>query len=396
MFQIVDPIALAATKSGVYDPPMSGNVEKSSKARLRQLDALRGIAALFVVFNHYAQVVPEGVRHAIDHTGIVSLGALASPWFWLRYTPLRLIVDGQAAVDLFFVLSGFVLALPLTADRQPEFWPFIVRRLCRVYLPFAIVIIGIAAAYALVPTAPSAWASDWLNGLRPHPGEYSLATHLLMTGSDTSLDPPMWTLIHEVRMAAVMPLIFLMIRKVGPAQTVAAGLAISVVASFGMNESISGSWQATWHFLWMFAAGSALAFNRFELLAPARNPKATAWLWALAIILLVVPFNRVWADFLIGGGAVLLIVLCLPQGRIVSALTSPVPLWFGRVSYSLYLIHLPILILAVTGGYFAGVLPAVLLFTLALAELAFRTIEAPSHALGIMLSQMIRKSRQSA
>jgi peptidoglycan/LPS O-acetylase OafA/YrhL len=356
-------------------------------SRLRQLDALRGIAALIVVFNHYAQVVPEAVSHAIDHTGLLSAEVWTSPWFWLRYTPLRLFVDGEAAVDVFFVLSGFVLALPLSLDRQPEFWPFVVKRLCRIYLPFAIVIGCVALAWMIVPTGPAPAASEWLNGLRPRPGAYSLLQHLLMTGSDMSLNPAMWTLVHEVRMAAVMPLIFLMIRKLGPVHTVALCLVISLLFSFGMTDSISGSWQATLHFIWMFAIGSALAFGRGSLIARHRGPLATASLWALAIALLVVPFNRVWADFLIGWGAVLVIVLCLSHNRAASLLSLPLPLWLGRVSYSLYLIHLPILIIAVTGGLALGALPALLVLTLAMAEACFRAIEAPSHALGVMLSR---------
>ena len=69
---------------------MSNYSLAASNDRLRQLDSLRGIAALFVVFNHYAQVVPEQVRHAIDKGGLLTPSTWASPWFWLRYTRLRL------------------------------------------------------------------------------------------------------------------------------------------------------------------------------------------------------------------------------------------------------------------------------------------------------------------
>jgi hypothetical protein len=40
--------------------------------------------------------------------------------------------------DLFFVLSGFVLSLPVTQFEQPAFWQFLVKRFCRIYLPFAV------------------------------------------------------------------------------------------------------------------------------------------------------------------------------------------------------------------------------------------------------------------
>ena len=137
--------------------------------------------------------------------------------------------------------------------------------------------------YAVVPTAPSPSASNWLNGLLPYPGGYALSAYLLMTGDDTRLDPPIWTLIHEVRMAAILPIVFLFIRKVGAPQTVAACLLVSLLASFGMTDPVSGSWQATLHFLWMFAAGSAVAFCRFGKMAKLRDCKLTICLWIFAI-----------------------------------------------------------------------------------------------------------------
>ena len=111
-------------------------------------------------------------------------------------------------------------------------------------------------------------------------------------------------------------------------------------------------------------------------------------LWALSILLLIVPFNRVWGDFLIGGCAALLICLCLDRDRITAALVVPPALWLGRVSYSLYLIHLPILIFATTSGFGGiGRLP-VFIVTLVLAELTYRLLEQPSRWIGIKISNV--------
>ncbi|SIR34341.1 MULTISPECIES: acyltransferase family protein [Acidiphilium] len=362
------------------------------KKRLNQLDALRGIAALVVVFDHYVETVPERLRHAVHAGSLLHPTAWTSPWFWLRFTPLRLGVDGEAAVDLFFVLSGFVLALPLTKDWQPQLWSFFIKRFCRIYIPFAAIILLIAVAYAVIPTTWNPSASHWLNDLRPHAGGYSLTAHLLMTGRDMILDPPMWTLVHEIRMSIFFPVIFLLIRSIGAAETAFACFILSIWASFGMPHSISGSWQATIHFTWMFAVGSALSFHRDRLVALVGTAGSglIACLWGLAIMLLIVPFQRVWSDFLIGAGAALLIVLCLPQSRVTRVLTSPVPLWLGRISFSLYLIHLPILTVALTSGRMIGGKATILLATFLLAELCYRSIEAPAHLLGIRLSQVLQ------
>ena len=75
----------------------------------------------------------------------MELSAWAAPWAWLRYTPLRLLVDGEAAVILFFVLSGYVLALPFIAGTQLTYGRYLVKRICRIWLPFAAAILLAAA-----------------------------------------------------------------------------------------------------------------------------------------------------------------------------------------------------------------------------------------------------------
>jgi peptidoglycan/LPS O-acetylase OafA/YrhL len=303
--------------------------QEASRGRLRQLDSIRGIASLFVVFNHYILLVPKQLLPPPSLDQLLTLAVWLSPLTWLRFTPARLLVDGEAAVDLFFVLSGFVLALPLTRHAQPPFLAFLVKRFCRVYLPFAGVILIVAAAYEIIPTAPSPAVSSWLNGLLLPRGSYSVTAHLLMGGreADMRLDPVMWTLVHEMRVSVIFPVIFLAIRRIGAAQTVGACLVISVLASFGMSDSISGDWQATVHFLWMFAAGSALSYHRDGIMRFMRQRSRTTilCLWVLTLMLLIVPFNRVWADFLIGCGAALLICLCLNRTQLTDVLVVPDP-----------------------------------------------------------------------
>ena len=378
---------------------MENPQRQSSDERLPQLDSIRGIAALFVVFNHYIQIIPEHLRPPTSLAALFSITTWASPVTWLRFTPLRLMVDGQAAVDLFFVLSGFVLALSLTQFSQPTTLPFFIKRFCRVYFPFAGVILMVAAAHDVIPTAPSPTVSNWVNGLLVPHGEYSLTAHLLMRGreKDMRLDPVMWSLVHEMRVSLFFPAIFLSIRRIGAAWAVSACLIISCLASVGMSDSISGDWQATLHFLWMFAAGSALSYHRADVVRLIRSfgRRVILSLWILTITLLIVPFDRVWADFLIGGGASLLICLCLDRSRIADALGWPTLLWVGRISYSLYLIHLPILIFAATNGFAGWALVAVFMLTLALSELTYRSLEQPSHRIGIKLAGAIGTAQRT-
>ena len=366
----------------------SVTISANPPVRLRQLDAIRGIAALIVVFNHYIQVIPEDVRQLVSiQEGWKNIIAWQTPWPWLRFTPLRIIVNGHAAVDIFFVLSGFVLALPLLSQRQPAYWPFLIKRLCRVYIPFLVVICIVYLSLIYIQPKANLSLSRWLNGQIPSLNKISLIDHLLMTGKDMKLNPVMWTLVHEIRVSVILPLVFLSIRYFGTLRTVISSVIISFISSFGLDDSISGTWQATMHYLWMFASGSAMSFNRDYLSEVIKKASSNhmVLLWILTLGLLITPFDRVWSDFMMGTGSCLLIILCLPKSKVTHFLTSPIPVWLGRISYSLYLIHLPILIMAITTSDLT--LLEIFIITLIAAELAFRSIEAPSHQLGILLNR---------
>ena len=51
-------------------------------------------------------------------------------------TPLTALVSGGTAVRFFFVLSGFVLVLPFLRHPHSPYFPYVVKRICRIYLPY--------------------------------------------------------------------------------------------------------------------------------------------------------------------------------------------------------------------------------------------------------------------
>ena len=89
-------------------------------SRYDSLDSMRGIAAALVVLNHCYCAFADKSEGAV---------------WWLANTPLRMLVSGRPSVILFFVLSGFVLAVSL--EKGMKYRDFVVRRFCRIYLPFA-------------------------------------------------------------------------------------------------------------------------------------------------------------------------------------------------------------------------------------------------------------------
>ena len=100
---------------------------------------------------------------------------------------MALVKSGDAAVILFFILSGFVLALPFLGARAPSYPGFLAKRVCRIYLPYlAAVALAIACAAILGDEALpglSQWANaPWQDGF----GVGVLVGHATMLGSFTT------------------------------------------------------------------------------------------------------------------------------------------------------------------------------------------------------------------
>src|ERR1700683_4166213 len=79
---------------------------RASKVHLGFLDGLRGLAALYVVCHHpFLEGLAGPGGHALPHDLVMSLSTLG---------------DGQAAVDIFIVLSGFCLMIPVVRSENGE------------------------------------------------------------------------------------------------------------------------------------------------------------------------------------------------------------------------------------------------------------------------------------
>ena len=361
--------------------------------RYPALDALRGVAA-FAVLTHHC----------------VLSGLLPIPpgrWTTLsRYTPLHLFVNGRAPVILFFVLSGFVLAISL--EGRPlgpsESVRFVLRRLCRIYLPYAAIVL--LAASAAAATAPLAVAGQgWAGRLWSAPVSFGLiGRHLLMpvAGVDLTLDRVAWSLVHEIRLSVVFPLLLLVASRA----PLAAGLGSVALFAFGHRWSgcdalgclpfngadTAGSFGATAYFVPFFVAGLLLARYRATIpaLAGRAGPSGVALAWFAAIVGLIVPFKfELLPDAEVGLAATLLLALVLAGGGPARLLGWTPLRWLGRVSFSLYLCHLVVLALVLRLGAGADrttLLGAVLLFSLLAAECVYRLAEAPCVRLGRRLA----------
>ncbi|MED0935350.1 acyltransferase family protein [Bacillus mobilis] len=124
----------------------------------KELDSLRGVASLLVVITHLLIVLPIFYSSSSFHEDKLL--------FMLKYSPIRSIfLGGSEAVKLFFVLSGFVLALPFLKEQKPSYFPYLVRRIFRIYVPYYFAITLAILLSFVLKNEKIATLSDWYNNL---------------------------------------------------------------------------------------------------------------------------------------------------------------------------------------------------------------------------------------
>jgi peptidoglycan/LPS O-acetylase OafA/YrhL len=354
--------------------------------RLQTLDSARGLAALGVVLHHtYLALNSEFIGHFLDR--------------W--WNPLRTIAMGRSFVILFFVLSGFVLTLSLTSTKQ-TYASYILRRVTRLLLPYAASILFSCLLFSLINglrTPSSLWpAKNW-------PSELEMGTvlgGLGLIGSKhfNSLNSIAWSLVYEARISIFLPLIAAITGRKSLIASLVAALALLMASWIALmafkfdttpyaNESVTEALVTTIYFVPFFIAGSALANHR--MVVSATFCRLPAFARALGWIFAIMMMTR-HSDFTGFIGSVTLICLCISTTKTESrVIVSPPLIWLGRVSYSLYLVHIPILfaipyLFEGTLSFQAATFLAVPI-SIIVSFFFYRLVEEPSHNLGRWLAR---------
>lgn len=356
--------------------------------RIAALDSIRGIAAFLVLLSHCYVTLPDSLQATLA----------------LERTPFSLLVLGRPSVIVFFVLSGFVLSLSLMSPRAPSYPAFVVRRICRIYLPFAVAILVAAAARMLIQPTPIEALSTWFNSDWRTPVDLSLLVgHLAMLGTniDMSLNNPIWSLVIEMRISLVFPLLLLLVGR--SLKTTAAALLVCLVISELIARSPLLPRQAysgetlvqgtlfTVYFVAFFVLGILLATQRDRVieLVRALHPWLRRLLWLAAIAGLGIS-----RDIVNGFSAALIIALTLGSAGAQARLCTPVLQWLGRISYSLYLTHVIVLLATIHLLYgtlpLAVLLPMVAVLALAVAHVFNAVVEQPAIELGRWVTRPAR------
>lgn len=360
----------------------------AAPGRWRALDGLRGVAALVVVFHHSLLALPAVANlSTVPETG--------SPLWWALFSPLRLFSAGFEAVLVFFVLSGLVLVAPVLRATDFDWIAYYFRRSVRLYLP-VVASIAFAAVCILVSrqTAQgngSSWVALW--------SVPDLSWGLFVQSLDifqpgNPLNNPLWTLRWEMIFSLALPLFAFGALLLKSKWWLAIFVAV-VLVGVGTLRNVEFL-----SYLPVFFAGALLAANAASLTEFAQRTRSHRWggvAWGLALagglVLLILHFLLqpfVPATVTTGlralsfVGAVVVVAVAMVWMPFARLLTIAPVRWLGRVSFSLYLVHVPIIIacanLLAPAGWMATIAVAVPV-SLLVAELFTRLVESPAHRL---------------
>lgn len=362
-------------------------------SRLHSLDGLRGLAALIVLVHHAMLTFPALASPYLDEF------ATADGWtYWLAYTPLHAFWEGQAAVYVFFVLSGLVLTLPVISRGRAFSWvAYYPQRLIRLYVPvWAGVALGVIWL-VLVPRAAE-MGSLWLEKRAVEPELWRVLRDVTLIAGPGGLVSPLWSLRWEIIFSILLPLFVFIGIKLARFRWVLLGLSIATIAVGGATgvEALL--------FLPMFMLGVVLATVLPEIVDGARRmPRSVAIVLTIAApVLLVSPWlaRPLGIDVVSGVlegvaaiGALFAVYAAIAVPYVRRFLSTRVMQWFGLVSFSLYLVHEPVII---TSAYFFGdgnlLLAAVvgIAVSIPLAWVFYRVVEVPSHMLARKVGDFTR------
>lgn len=337
-----------------------------NKERFPFIEGLRGIAALIVVLAHCCSTFYPFFARVGQNS--------KEPWETaLMNTPVFTLVDGSDAVMVFFLMSGFVLAGSfLSSSLRPG--QQIVKRFVRLYIPVACSVLLAVCIYsvslpkdATALVTQSVWAKNFWPTF-PAASEFfnDLFASSMLTGyrGVSVFDPFAWIYRPSLSASLNLPLWSLHMEFWGSLLLIAVCWAYRHLnkAIFWILYAVAVLWfgsRPMGMFLWGF--GIYLFRNKLS---------ATSMLGAIAgigaVFLGVVLTYKTWGapvdqvqaivawlkssgfpvDWRSQGmiAAALIFVGSLLSPWVRSALSKRPFLWLGRVSFSLYLVHFPILV----------------------------------------------------
>ncbi|MFM0557337.1 acyltransferase [Paraburkholderia sediminicola] len=382
---------------------------KSAGSKNLSLEGLRGLACVAVFSCHFLYIFfPYLARgRTVDQSGFVPM------WHWevwLARAPLTLLYNGDFAVSVFFVLSGYVLTRKFwkTGDIS-SLTAGAVKRYPRLIFPaaasIAIALLLMRLGWIHASDTPDASFAGWAHAMYQHVPSIRAALRAAFVGVAFKGDPatlawngPTWTLSIEFWGSIALFASFALF----PRHKFVAAIAYTIwacispaavyympfIAGALLNGATDWLKKRPGISTTLFIIGMALGTYDY-----------TAWYsWMTAVVPDQYDHRAFWYAF----GAVFTVAGVLGSKPVDAFFGSKIPAYFGRISFSMYLLHWPIIfsfsIWAVERYQRLGVpyMPAVwatylssALLLVMLSEVFYRIADRPSMRIAEVLSALI-------
>ena len=360
-----------------------------------------------------AGTAPEDRKFRPDVQGLRAVAVVLVVLFHAHVPGLT---GGYVGVDVFFVISGFVITGVLLRERaatgSTSILSFYGRRLRRIIPAATLVIIAaVVASYAVLgplsgnQTAVDAW---WASVFLINIHFASVGTNYSSSQLPPSVLQNYWSLAVEEQFYLVYPTIFLVVaglsRGVSLRRRLGVVLSIAVVASFALSVVQTHNDPTAAYFsplprVWELGLGGLVALGTVSLRRlPSRLAAALSWTGLGAIVLSAFAFSSStpypgWAVAVPVIGTALVIAGGVAESAYgAERLLRLRPFqWMGLVSYSLYLWHWPVLTIAAQHSQ-SGALSVTgslwwLLLSLGLAIITYLLLENPIRHSRLLISR---------
>lgn len=353
-------------------------------------------------------VVPPHLKFRPDLQG---LRAIAIALVVLNHAGFTLFSGGFIGVDVFFVLSGFLITGLIIEEykhtKRIELYAFYSRRIKRllpallVMLVCAFAAVGILLPHreslSLLDSAP--YASTWTSNIYFAFREVGYFDRL--SSKDVFLHT--WSLGVEEQFYLFWPLLLIGLyaldtRSAKPGRRFLTGLAGLGVVSFSLSCYLTFSFPDAAYYLmparlWQFALGALIqfVFSRASASSPTerwlKNPHTPSVILTIGLGLIAwsglkfdegLPYPGVWS-LLPSLGAAFILLAGGKASKPGNFLRHPALVWLGNRSYSWYLWHWPVLVIGFSLGVseHSPVVIGLILLSLAFAAASYRLIELP-------------------
>jgi peptidoglycan/LPS O-acetylase OafA/YrhL len=333
------------------------------------LTSIRGFAALWVVGNH--------LQFELAYIGYPFAG-----WFFR---------PGYMAVDIFFVLSGFVITAVHRDLARAGLGDFFLRRIFRLY-PLHLFVLAVILGLWLWSEARYG-THDPTERLRDLPIVVLLLQPYFIHG--LTWNTVSWSIGVELLCYALFPLVIGGVRRLEFAGCALVLLMMAAIERHVHSEMVWG-WPAVARGLAGFGLGMAVQQMTVLARSPRRRAASLVEICALLGILLAILSGYLRIIPLLA--ALLIWALAAERGVVARALGAGWCVWLGRISFSVYLIHPTLIDLAFVwlppgrlglGHAADGVVWTLLVLSLLLgtATMTWAWVEEPARRFGVRLAQ---------